>query len=256
MVKVSTISGRWRHRNLALGPVKVKNRSAGAESPRADVWWKDVAVTGRWSPLGTFYCSCLSLSHVWPICSTHLWSCLISPALGQLAAECVQRKSSLVRNRNNKNKVENRPQQLQQSSHCGGTLNWMECCQEPETTEHALLLFWQYTKERKSTVDGLRRLGMVDGQEKNILSDAEFRWKERCFTYLTCWSVEEDLKAAGVFQLLLKPKEEARLSTVLLVPRWPVSNSPLGNCLGLWSPTRTPAFFLCVWAVCLSAGFQ
>lgn len=158
-----------------------------------------------------------------------------------------------MRNRNNKNKVENRPQQLQQKS-LWGTSNWMECCQE--ATEHALLLCWQYTKERKSTVDGLRKLGMVDGQEKDILSDAEFRWEERCFTYLTCWSVEEDLKVASGFQLLLKPKEEARPSTVLLVTRWPVSNSSRGNCLGLLFPTRTPAFFLCVWAVCLSAGFQ
>lgn len=67
-------------------------------------------------------------------------------------------------------------------------------------------------------MNGLRKLGMVDRQEKDILSDVEFRWEERGFRYLNCWSVKEDLKVAGGFQLLLKPKEEARLSTVLLVP--------------------------------------
>lgn len=109
--------------------------------------------------------------------------------------------------------MENWPQHLQQKS------LWGNIQLDGVLSGHAFLLRWQYTKERKSTVDGLRKLGMVDGQEKDILSDVELRWEERCFTYLTCWSVEEDLKVAGGFQLLLKPKEEARLSTVLLVPR-------------------------------------
>lgn len=44
----------------------------------------------------------------------------------------------------------------------------------------------------------------------------------------------------------LKTQRRGKLSTVFLVLRWPVSFSPLDNRLGLLSPTRIPAFFLCV----------
>lgn len=56
---------------------------------------------------------------------------------------------------------------------------------EPEMREHMLLIYRQYSEERKLMMDGLREMGMVDGDENLELAE-EFRRKKRGFSFLTC----------------------------------------------------------------------
>lgn len=67
-----------------------------------------------------------------------------------------------------------------------------EYCYETEMREHMLLICRQYSEERKLMVDGLRKMGMVPGDE-NFEMGGKFRWEKRGFKFLTCTSEKEGL---------------------------------------------------------------
>lgn len=74
-------------------------------------------------------------------------------------------------------------QQLKQcTTHCGETPKWALPC----AGNNVLLICRQYSEERNLMMAGLRKMEMVEGDEKGILSWMESSgWKKEVFKFLT-----------------------------------------------------------------------